>query len=117
MPGLSVTRIAWLALIGLQLLWFGWLSPSDSMGRLGGVLFAILPLLLPLWWILRLGRDGLVVGGMILLGYFCFAVVEAWVDASARWLAIAQIALITTYFVALLAIRQQRPGAEDSSGE
>lgn len=113
----GMTRVAWLALIGLQLVWFGWLAPAESLGRLNGTLFALVPLLLPLWWILRLGRDGLVIGGMILLGYFCFAVVEAWVDPSVRWLAMAQIALITTYFVALLAIRRRRPGVGDESRE
>ncbi|MEX2498041.1 MAG: DUF2069 domain-containing protein [Wenzhouxiangellaceae bacterium] len=111
MPGLGLTRIAWLALIGLQLAWFGWLAPAGT-GRLGGTLFAVVPLLLPLWWILRLGRDGLVIGGLILLGYFCFAVVEAWVNPSVRWLALVQIALIALYYAALLAIRRQRPGTE-----
>ena len=110
MPGLGITRIAWLALIGLQLVWFGWLAPSESLGRLGGTLFALVPLFLPLWWILRLGRDGLVIGGMILLGYFCFAVVEAWVDPSVRWLAVAEIVLIVVYFIALLAIRRRPDG-------
>lgn len=114
MPGLGATRIAWLALIGLQLLWFGWLAPSESLGRLGGALFALVPLLLPLWWVMRLGRDGLVVGGMILLGYFCFAVVEAWVAPAVRWLAVAQIVLIVVYFVALLAIRRPQPGSDNS---
>ena len=61
--------------------------------------------------------DGLVIGGMILLGYFCFAVVEAWVAPSVRWLAMAQIALITTYFVALLAIRRRGSGVDDESSE
>jgi len=107
MPGLGVARIAWLALIILQLIWFGWLAPAENPGRIGGTLFALVPLLLPLWWILRLGRDGLVVGGMILLGYFCFSVVEAWVSPPVRWLALIQIALIVLYYAALLAIRRR----------
>jgi len=101
------TRIAWLALIVLQLVWFGWLAPAQTTGRIGGTVFALVPLLLPLWWILRLGRDGLVVGGMILLGYFCFSVVEAWVNPAVRWLALIQIGLIVLYYAALLAIRRQ----------
>ena len=113
----GVTRIAWLALIGLQLLWFGWLVPSASLGRLGGTLFAVVPLLLPLWWILRLGRDALVVGGMILLAYFCFAVVEAWVNPPVRWLALIEIALIVLYFTGLLAIRRRRPEADGSRAD
>jgi uncharacterized membrane protein len=111
----GVTRIAWLILIGLQLAWFGWLAPSESLGRLGGTLFALVPLLLPLWWILRFSRDGLVIGGMILLGYFCFAVVEAWVNPPVRWLALIEISLIVLYFAGLLAIRRRQPEADDSS--
>lgn len=112
MPGLGTTRMAWLGLIGLQLVWFGWLAPSESLGRPGGILFALVPLLLPLWWVVRLTRDGLVVGGMILLAYFCFAVVEAWVDPSVRWLALIEIALIALYFTGLLAIRRRGRPAE-----
>lgn len=106
MPGLSVTRIAWLALIALQLAWFAWLAPSEVAGRLGGTLFAVVPLLLPLWWILRLHLNGLVVGGLILLGYFCFAVVEAWVSPDARALALIQIGLVAIFYLALLSIRR-----------
>jgi len=113
----GVTRIAWLALIGLQLVWFGWLVPSESLGRLGGIVFAVVPLLLPLWWILRLSRDGLVIGGMILLVYFCFAVVEAWVNPPVRWLALIEIALIVVYYAGLLAIRRQRPGAKNEQSD
>lgn len=109
-----MTRIAWLALIGLQIAWFGWLAPSESLGRSGGVIFALVPLLLPLWWILRLGRDALVIGGMILLAYFCFAVVEAWASPSVRWLALIEIALIVLYFAGLLAIRSPRPDSDNS---
>lgn len=106
MPGLSVTRIAWLALIALQLAWFAWLAPSEVAGRLGGTLFAVVPLLLPLWWILRLHLNGLVVGGLILLGYFCFAVVEAWVSPDARALALVQIGLVAIYYLGLLSVRR-----------
>jgi len=104
MPGLGMTRVAWLALIVLQLAWFAWLAPADS--RLGGTLFALVPLLLPLWWIMRLHLNGLVVGGLILLGYFCFAVVEAWVSPAVRMLALAQIAMIVFYYLALLAVKR-----------
>ena len=107
MPGLGITRIAWLALIGLQLVWFGWLAPSESLGRLGGTLFALVPLLLPLWWIWRLRLNALVVGGMLLLIYFCIAVSEAWVDPVARPVALLEIALISAYFLALAGVRQR----------
>lgn len=113
MPGLAAARVAWLALVALQLIWFGWLAPAEALGRTGGLLLAVVPLLLPLWPILRLNRDGLVVGGMILLIYFCFAVVEAWVDSSVRWLALLEIVLIAVYFLALMAIRRRRSGEKE----
>lgn len=115
MPGVGITRVAWLALIVLQLIWFAWLAPSEGIGRLAGTLIAVVPLLAPLWWILRLGRDALVIGGMILLCYFCFAVVEAWVNPEVRWLALVEIGLIVLYYLGLLAIRRKRPGDGPSS--
>jgi len=114
MPGLGAARVAWLALIALQLVWFGWLVPAESLGRLGGLLFALVPLMLPLWPIVRLDLDGLVIGGLILLAYFCFAVVEAWVSPAVRILALIEIALIALYYLALLSVRRRpRPEPPD----
>jgi len=107
MPGLGAARFAWLALIALQLVWFGWLAPAESLGRLGGLLFALCPLLLPLWPVVRLNPDGLVIGGLILLVYFCFAVVETWVSPAVRVLALVEIGLIVLYYLALLSLRRR----------
>ncbi|MBS3744674.1 MAG: DUF2069 domain-containing protein [Wenzhouxiangellaceae bacterium] len=116
MPGLRSARAAWLALIALQLVWFGWLAPAETLGRSGGLLLAVAPLLLPLWPILRLNLDGLVIGGLLLLVYFCFAVVEAWISTGpmVRVLALLEIALILLYYLALLSVRRRRPGAARS---
>jgi uncharacterized membrane protein len=103
---LSATRWAWLTLIGLQLVWFAGLGPEPPLGRAASSLLAVVPMLLPLWWIWRLRVNGLVVGGMLLLIYFCVAVAEAWVDPVARPVALLQIAVIVVYFIALAGVRR-----------
>ncbi|MGK7296628.1 MAG: DUF2069 domain-containing protein [Candidatus Wenzhouxiangella sp. M2_3B_020] len=105
---LALARIAWIALIAVQAAWFGWLAPDPSLGRAGATALAIVPMLLPLWWIWRLRVNGLVVGGMLLLVYFAVAVSEAWVEPSARPVALIEISLIAVYFLALLDVRGTR---------
>lgn len=113
---LSWCRWSLLGLLVLQLAWFGWLAPAETLGRSGGLLLAVVPLLLPLWPILRLNLDGLVIGGLLLLIYFCFAVVEAWISTGpmVRVLALLEIALIVLYYLALLSVRRRRSGAARS---
>jgi len=106
---LALTRVAWVALIVVQAAWFGWLAPETPFGRVATTLFAVVPLLLPLWWVWRLHLNGLVVGGLVLLVYFSVAVAEAWVDAVARPVALLEIALIVVYFAALSTVRRQAP--------
>jgi len=101
-------RGCWVALIGVQLAWFGWWSPSEVLGYWPALLLATVPLLLPLPWILRLSPAALVVGGMILLLHFSVAVSEAWADPVVRPLALLQIALIVVYFLALPAFGRRR---------
>jgi uncharacterized membrane protein len=114
-PPLTLARFAWLALIAVQLAWFGWLAPDPALGRVGTTLTAVVPLLVPLWWVWRLNVNGLVVGGMLLLIYFSIAVSEAWVDTVARPVALVEIALIAVYFAALLSVR--RGGAKPANSD
>jgi len=107
LPPVAAARWIWLTLIGIQLAWFGLLAPDPPMGRTATLLLATVPLLLPLWWIWRLRLNALVVGGMLLLIYFCIAVSEAWVDPVARPVALLEIALISAYFLALAGVRQR----------
>lgn len=110
---LALTRAAWLSLIAVQAAWFGWLAPDPSLGRVGATALAIVPMLLPLWWIWRLRVNGLVVGGMLLLVYFAVAVSEAWVEPDSRPVALIEIGLIAVYFLALLDVRgRQRQRGE-----
>lgn len=103
----NVARWLWLALIALQIVWFGLLMPIDALGPIASAALFVVPLLLPLWPILRLNLRGLVIGGMILLVYFCVAVAEAWAQPASRAPALIQIALITWYYVVLYEIRRR----------
>ena len=107
---LSPARWIWLALIALQPIWFGWLDPIGPLGRTGSVLLMTVPLLLPAWWIWRLNLRALVIGGLLLLGYFCIAVAEAWSAPASRIPALIQIMLVTGFFVVLGQLRPQRRG-------
>lgn len=112
-----VARWVWLALIVLQLVWFGWLYPPEWLGRVPAIMISALPLLIPTFWIWRLTRDALVIGGMILLLHFSFAVAEAWANPTTRGIALVQILLIVVYFLALPGLRRGRNGDRAEPGQ
>lgn len=103
------TTWLWLALIALQPLWFGVLAPWRPPGAALSALVMTLPLLLPAPWVLGGRMRGLVVGGLLLLGYFCVAVMELWAHPApgVKIAATVQLVLITAYFHALLVIRRR----------
>nr|WP_240956202.1 DUF2069 domain-containing protein [Wenzhouxiangella sp. XN79A] len=101
----AVARWTWLALIVLQLVWFGWLYPAAILGYWPALVIATVPLLLPAPWVLALKPNGLVIGGTVLLLHFSFAVGEAWANPTVRVIAWVQIVLVVLYFLAL-----PRPG-------
>ncbi len=102
---IEVARWIWLALIALQVVWFGWLYPSEILGYWPALLIATVPLLLPAPWVLTLRPNGLVIGGTVLLLHFSFAVGEAWANPTVRVIAWVEIALIAVYYLTL-----PRPG-------
>lgn len=113
LPGLLWCRWTFVGLVLLQVVWFGWLQPTTTVfpapWALIVALVPLLPLLPGVW---RLKGKPLVIAGCLLLLYFSFAVMEAWAGEVGRMLALIQIALITVYFTALLAIRRRpKPGA------
>jgi len=105
----TLLRALWLALVVLHLVWFGVLTPAESLGRVGTALLVASPLLVMLIWMWRPGLRATVVGGMVLLIYFCLGVSEAWATSlvSVRALALVQIALITVYYGVLFRSWQQ----------
>ena len=103
----EAARWLWLALIALQVVWFGVIAPIDVLGPAGSAALFTIPLLLPAWSILKLNLRGIVVGGMFLLFYFCVAVTEAWAQPVSRIPALIQIVLILWYFAVLYEIRRR----------
>ena len=99
-------RVAMVGLTILQPLWFAWFNSPQVIAPWLVVMITTLPLalLIPVTWPLR--ARGLVIGGCVLLLYFCLAVMEAWVTPPARVPALAQIVLIGLYFTALPAVRK-----------
>jgi uncharacterized membrane protein len=103
-----VGRIAWFALIALQLLWHGWLAPPQTMPTWLVLAITVIPLLLPLLAIRDLRRALLWVG-ILSLFYFCHGVSEAWSSPAERWLAILEIVLTLLLIAALGAGVKRKP--------
>ena len=81
-----------LALIGLCLAWELWLAPLRPGGS--ALAFKALPLLLPLFGLLRGRRYTFQWAWIVGLAYFTEGVVRAWSDRGAsQWLAVAEIVL------------------------
>ena len=101
-------RLAWnaaaaslVALIFLCLAWELWLAPI----RPGGSLLALktLPLLLPLFGVLRGTRYTFQWSSMFILLYFTEGVVRGWGDAGlSRQLALIEVALTLVFFAAVV---------------
>ena len=102
-------RIAWnaaiaslVALIFLCLAWELWLAPI----RPGGSLLALkaLPLLVPLFGVLRGKRYTFQWSSMFILAYFTEGVVRGWGDTGlSRDLALGETGLSLVYFAAVVA--------------
>ena len=97
-----IAALAIASLIALCLLWELWLAPL----RPGGSFLALkaLPLALPLPGILSGKRYTYQWSSMLILAYVAEGVVRAWSDRElSQQLAVAEIVLSGTYFVAAIA--------------
>lgn len=89
--------ISLIALIVLSLLWEGWLAPLRPGGSL--LILKAVPLLLPLFGILRGRRYTYQWACMAILLYFTEGVVRAWSDGGmASVLASVEIGLTVVFF-------------------
>ena len=109
MPGVAVIRTAYLttsvSLIALTLLCVAWEAFLAPM-RPGGSLLTLkaVPLLLPLFGILRGRLYSYRWASLLSLAYFAEGVVRTWTDRGAgRTLAIAEIVLSVLFFAGCLA--------------
>jgi uncharacterized membrane protein len=87
-------RIGFIALIALTLLevvWHAWLLPAESMRAT--LFITALPAAFCVLLCSRNLRRGVLVGGMLCLGYFAHGVASAYSEPGARMLAFIEIAL------------------------
>lgn len=113
----EVIRLSWcrwslLALIPLQLVWYGWLNPPEIVPMGMALALSAGPLLIALLLAWSLKPRGLVIAGLVLLIYFVIGVTEAWVRPDLRAVALAQVLLVTLYFTTLATVRRQPARAE-----
>lgn len=109
-PSDRLGRAAWFALIGLQLVWYGWLAPPQTIPFWLVLAITVVPLLLPLLALRRSLHRALLWVGILGLFYFCHGVAEAWSAPTERWLALAEIALTLLLIGALGAGVKRKPG-------
>ncbi|MGQ0580232.1 MAG: DUF2069 domain-containing protein [Betaproteobacteria bacterium] len=96
-----VSSAALVALIFLCLAWELWLAPLRAGGS--SLAFKALPLLLPLFGVLRGKRYTYQWSSMLILAYFSEGVVRAWSEHGAGpALALAEIALSLAFFTAAI---------------
>ena len=103
-------RLAWFALIVLQLAWYGWLFPPQVIPRALVLGLTVIPLLLPLL-ALRDLRRALLWVGILSLFYFCHGIAEAWSAPAERPLALVEVALTLLLIGALGAGVKRKPRA------
>jgi len=94
-----VSSAALVALMFLCLAWELWLAPLRAGGS--SLAFKALPLLLPLFGVLRGKRYTYQWSSMLILAYFTEGVVRAWSERGAgQALALAEIVLSVVFFTA-----------------
>ncbi len=106
------SKWSFFALIALQVAWFGWLYPPTFWPKAMVLAIMLIPLLTVAIGVWKLNMRTMVVAGFFLLFYFSYAVSEAYAVPEVRPMALAQIALITVYFVALLSVRRAQKAAQ-----
>lgn len=102
---------AWAALALLQIVWHAWLLPPAQMPVAVALLFALVPLAIPLvYW--RTPARALLLAAMICLFYFCHGVAEAYVAPQERVFAIIEIVLAVVVILACARMprRRKAPG-------
>jgi uncharacterized membrane protein len=96
-----VSSAALVTLIFLCLAWELWLAPLRAGGS--SLAFKTLPLLLPLFGVLRGKRYTYQWSSMLILAYFIEGVVRAWSERGAsKALALAEIVLSIVFFAAAI---------------
>lgn len=105
-----ISALSLIALIALCLAWELWLAPLRNGGS--ALAFKALPLLLPLFGILRGRRYTYQWAWILGLAYFAEGVVRAWSEqGTSRQLAVTEIALSLAFFAATVLFARVSGGA------
>jgi len=88
-----MTLSGYFGIMMLLLAWYGWLAPPSTVPTQLALLALGLPLFAPLRGLLHARRYTVALSLFLCLLYFTHGIVEAYSDAEARWLALAEVAL------------------------
>ena len=93
----NISIVSLIALIFLSVAWEGWLAPLQPGGS--ALIFKVLPLLFPLFGILRGKRYTYQWSSLMILVYFTEGAVRAWSDHGlSQQLAMIEVALTVIFF-------------------
>lgn len=105
----TIARALYVLLTGWHFAWLGLLPAPHGKENLVLAAVLTLPLLLPLWSILRGSTRGLIWGGYIVVFASMLGMVELWSAPPERPAALLQLALCGSYLVFLaLATRRRK---------
>ena len=93
----NISIVSLIALIFLSVAWEGWLAPLQPGGS--ALIYKVLPLLFPLFGILRGKRYTYQWSSLMILVYFTEGEVRAWSDRGlSQQLAMIEVALTVIFF-------------------
>ena len=100
---------AYLATLIWQVVWHGLLPPPWGARNTWLALMACLPLLIPLFGLVRGNYRSMIWAGLLLMLYFTIGMMEIWSNPPQRFPAIVQIVLAVFYLFAFRKRNQSHP--------
>ncbi len=91
---------AYLATLIWQVVWHGLLPPPTGARNIWLALVACLPLLIPLFGLVRGNYRSMIWAGLLLMLYFTIGIMEIWSNPPQRFPAMVQVVLAVFYLFA-----------------
>ena len=91
---------AYLAMLIWQVVWHGLLPPPSGSRNTWLALMACLPLLIPLFGLVRGNYRSMIWAGLLLMLYLTIGIMEIWSNPPQRFPAMVQVALAVFYLFA-----------------
>ena len=92
--------VAYFGTLAWQVIWHGLLPQPLGARNVWLVVIACLPLLIPVFGLLRLNYRSMIWAGLLLMLYFTIGIMELWTNAPQRLPAVVQISLAVFYLFA-----------------